>query len=70
MDGALCYTATIARKSGNVTSSKPCYACAVAMLSYGIETCIYTISSPGLVTHTMNLAEELDSLKVYAKANE
>lgn len=63
LEGATAYIATVARKSGNITNSRPCLTCAIALNSVGIKTAIYTIDNA--TYGVLDLTEDLSGLKVY-----
>lgn len=63
LEGATAYLAAISRKSGNVTNSRPCLACAIAMRAAGIEQVVYTTSPSKYAI--LDLEEDLSNLKIY-----
>lgn len=60
--GATIAIATIARKSGNLTSAKPCSVCASMLYAAGIREAIYTVDN---CTHATLDLEKRMGLKVY-----
>lgn len=69
LNGAIAYVETIARKSGNVTMSKPCLTCAIALRTAGIKEVIYSLPQRGsfIETGLLNLEDNLSDLKVYPR---
>lgn len=61
--GTFCFVATISRKSGNRTNSRPCATCAVALRAAGVVAAVYTT---GNETHeTLDLEAPFYGLKLY-----
>ena len=63
LKNATAYISTVSRKSGNLTSAKPCLSCAIALYSAGIRTAIYTIDNANY--GVLDLTKDLSDLKVY-----
>lgn len=65
---AVAYIAAISRKSGGLTTARPCRDCAIALFAAGIDTVIYTMpshpSNPVFKSEVIDLYD-LETFKVY-----
>jgi tRNA(Arg) A34 adenosine deaminase TadA len=67
LTNCVAYVVTMARKSRNLVNSAPCYTCAIAMKSAGIEEVIYTLNNDNY--KRINLNDSLSNLKVYPRSS-
>lgn len=68
LNGFSIYIVTIAGKSGNVTTAKPCINCAIALRSVGIDKIYYSMPGGNIFGPT-NFEDELEELKNYSIEN-
>ena len=70
LQGTTCYIATIAKKSGNLTTARPCIRCAIALRTAGVTQVQYTIPQIGGTTWEVLPTEILVSeFKIYKSPN-
>jgi tRNA(Arg) A34 adenosine deaminase TadA len=62
------FVMTISGRSGNITTSRPCLNCAVALRSVGIDKIYYSLPG-GVIFGPTDFDEELDRLKDYSVEN-
>jgi tRNA(Arg) A34 adenosine deaminase TadA len=67
LEGNVAYVATFARKSRNLVNSAPCFTCAIAMKSAGINEVIFTLNNDNY--KRINLNDSLSNLKVYPRSS-
>lgn len=68
LNGHSIYIVTIAGKSGNITTGKPCANCAIALRSVGIDKIYYSMPG-GEIFGPTDFEDELEKLKDYSINN-
>lgn len=68
LTGCSIYVVTIAGKSGNLTTGKPCINCAIALQAAGVEIFFYSLPG-GEISGPNFIEDELDNLKDYSIEN-
>lgn len=64
LHGATIFVATVSRKSGNRTNSRPCVSCAAALRAAGVRLAVYTIA--GGKQEMFDLDAPFRNLKLYS----
>src|SRR5262245_2190977 len=67
--GAEAWIATISKKSGNLTSGKPCIRCIIALKSTGIENVYFTTKNDPPIFSYLQTEWFLEEFKVYKAPN-
>ena len=69
LEGARIWIASVSRKSGMLTTARPCWDCVIALRAAGVMTCYYTIGTwddlGTIYTKAESLEGRLQDFKVY-----